>query len=359
MTESRRRLARAAIDILGWSVSITLAACAAVLFSRFTADRAGTQVEIFYLGIVGLILWCMAQLAGSVGRFIRLSRLAARFDMDAREREAATLPMLSDYLTRGQRGWMQHSAVLFVAIVLIGGASRVIQTWGTPGVAGESIYWVVFALFLAAVISIVGGPWRKGRPALPPWLSAYPLRAHSRPDVVNALGQACVAVGITTEPLVYAVPVESVNAFVEGSRETTIVVGLTHGMLRVMYPDELVAIFADLLVRVEPGLVSFAGTTLVGLPVGIPGLQDVTSTIDLLAACDDAAVLATRDPGPLTRALKRTAAAESTSLPGLAEHFAAFLWTSPASRAQHEGPESVEKCRLELLRPVAGMDSLS
>lgn len=333
--------------------------------------------------MLALDIALLAVIGVSILRFARLLRQYRRADLDVYQRLDATKSFSVDLLTRirSLRLWSLPAARLVLlagGVLSLGMLAVSVRGWVTKVQMGGQLTGV--DLLLVGVVPLpvlytVIGLARRGElgeavrradgMTVFEATGARRLPPGGNPTATRALGQASIAIGIAVPPPLYIVPSQAVNAFVIGTRECCSIAA-SEELLAVMDAEQLVAVFAALLVRLDSGLVSTAGPSYDGRLIGRAGLADPAITMDLYASWDDAAVLATRNPGALSSALETTARADDTRLPGLGPQHSVLLWTAPrefdwTDALTFKGVtgllgESLESRRRQLLRPLVGPD---
>ncbi len=362
MGTSGIRRARSVSYAIAWTA--LLAGNLQLLAACIPAIRSNPSSGSVLLGaLVGALVFAAGLCcADSWSGAHRESRQIGRADMDAWERASTTRPYLW-----ARRGFSQSLGTF----VMLLGFGLLLAELGPDMIGTDIALWwsaPVLGLLATALVTLVAVGVIRVPDRRRFWITestgATPLAIGANPKATRSLGQACVALGIPWPPRLYVITTDAVNAYIEGSARAYRL-GVSGALLDEMSSDELVAVFANLLVRLSSGYVRKDRAFLRDLAVD--GSVTSVAAAALFAAADDAAVLATRNPGALASALRRTASSSSTVLPGLEGVVPlAFFWTAPhwldgSGGLFQDGAifttNAVEMRRLELLRPVASADA--
>jgi len=348
LTEARRRVLGDTKETLLWLV-LGAGALAGALTLIYVAPRV-ERLWVAEAILLGVVLWSGVAAVSAFIRSRNRRRQANRGDVDVYERGAIARPALSDLLQRDRRslGWQVALTLTFVTVEV-----AAFYVFGDDASRSPDMAWFYGGFLMITPLAVL---LAYGKTSLSPTYSnlarltgAYRLPIGGSSRATKALYQATIATGLHgPPPPLYVVPAPSVNAYVAGTPKRY-TVGVTEGMLEDLDSEELVAVFANLLVRLEPGLVSGRGLTggVIRSFRHEPEAEDMDTILDLYSGCDDASVLATRNPGALAEALQKQLAS-SASVPGLNQTHSAFLWHSPYDSY------ALARRRLELLVPVAG-----
>jgi hypothetical protein len=264
-------------------------------------------------------------------------------------------------------------AIVFGALTVLSAGALVFSAdWDPRFAVGCTVLLMVSAC--VAVLS-VAGMLTFGRPKL--WeldedlliaaARALPLPGDVRPDVWQALTDACRIAGVPSTPRLFTIATRGTNAMVLGnSRDATVL--LTDGMLTTFTLDELETVFVHLLARTSPRfgtadgepwlwqeywqlpsagdddasntslLVAFddqpAKVNLRGVPSPIP--RYLIRIPPVFVAFDDLALPLIGDPTPLVSALQRTRQTDDTRVPGIPYAFYPLMWTWPTLRSKRD-----------------------
>lgn len=311
-------------------------------------------VVVVVLGMMAL--YTVYLIVSESGRAARLRHLGIRADLDAHERRAASAWASQLRQRYGATAWVAFTALVAVYGYLFFAFHRQLGQLGLLAILGVAA---------VSIVMLIGAGSLTARPQepdpLPRLARAITMTPEEAPSVTRALQQALIAVGVTTPAHLMRVPTEAVNAFLARMPQGCSI-GVTDGLIRTMDDEELVAVFANLLGRLDWQSKPIPELSESRRP--IPPDPQRCDLLDFFAECDDAAVLLTRDPGALVSALAKTAAASDTRVNGLRTIDSYFLWTAPratgvpyANGCEHEVGDlyaGIEQSRMELLRPVAG-----
>jgi len=119
-----------------------------------------------------------------------------------------------------------------VLIVVFAAASAVFV--GRPGAIGLLAFGLAYGLFAW---------WNAGR-MIGGLTHAAPLQKSDDPELYRLIENVSIAAGLPATPPIYLVDDQAPNAFAAGSRPSTIYVGVTSGLRRLMPARELEAVLA-------------------------------------------------------------------------------------------------------------------
>jgi heat shock protein HtpX len=119
-----------------------------------------------------------------------------------------------------------------VLVVIFAAASYVFI--GRPGAIGLLAFGLAYGLFAW---------WNAGR-MIGGLTHAQPLEKRDDPELYRLVENVSIAAGLPATPPIYMVDDPAPNAFAAGSRPSTIYVGVTSGLRRLMPPRELEAVLA-------------------------------------------------------------------------------------------------------------------
>jgi heat shock protein HtpX len=119
-----------------------------------------------------------------------------------------------------------------VLVVVFAAASAVFV--GRPGAVGLLVFGLVYGIFAW---------WNAGR-MIGGLTHAVPLQKSDDPELYRLIENVSIAAGLPATPPVYLVDDPAPNAFAAGSRPSSIYVGVTSGLRRLMPARELEAVLA-------------------------------------------------------------------------------------------------------------------